>query len=247
VKPRCRLAALLVLACAAPASALAQNAAPAPPPPASPPQYYPPPPPAASGASASEPKRRRVEVMGIAGYQLNSDVNTSGGDLSMSDEPVYGVAVGVETLPGTWAELSWLYSEPTVRASGSPLLAGSQPLEVATHYFQLGGTSGIQRGRVNVFAVGSLGAALFMPGTLRLANGSSTSFGDTWRFAFTLGGGTRIDLSRHLAVRFDIRAAAPVYFSSGSFYVGSGSAGLTVSGGIPFWQVNFLGALVVLL
>jgi hypothetical protein len=185
--------------------------------------------------------------VGIAGYQLNSDVSTSAGHLSISDEPVYGAAVGVEMRPGTWLELMWLYSEPTVRASGSALLTGSSPLHVATHYFQLGGTSGIQRGRVNLFGALTAGAVLFVPGTLEYASGASTSFGDTWRFAFTAGGGAIIDLSAHFAVRLDIRAAVPVYFSGGGFYAGSGGAGLTVSGGIPFWQVDFLGALVVMI
>lgn len=242
--PLSRLAAFLVLACAAaPAGALAQSA----PPPLSPAQYYPPPSTAAPGTSPSEPKRRRLELVGIAGYQVNTDVSTSGGHLSVSDEPVYGAAVGLEMVPGTWAELMWLYSEPTVRASGSALLNGSEPLHVATHYFQIGGIRGIQRGRVNLFGALTAGAVMFMPGSLRYANGTSTSLGTTWRFAFTGGGGAMIDLSRHLAVRLDIRAAAPVYFSGGAVYAGSGGAGLTVSGGIPFWQINFLGALVVTL
>jgi hypothetical protein len=185
--------------------------------------------------------------MPIAGYQLSSDVNTTGGDLRVSDEPVYGAAVDVEARPGTTVELMWLYSEPTVRFSGSPVLAGSEPMQMATHYFQIGGTSGIQRGRVYLFGAGTLGASLFMPDTLRLSNGTTTSFGDTWRFAFTFGLGTRIDLARHVGVRFDARGAAPVYFSSGAFYAGSGGSGLAVSGGIPLWQVNFLGALVVTL
>jgi opacity protein-like surface antigen len=243
VDPHRRLAAFLALACAAaPAGALAQFAIAAPPP-ASFPQYAPPP----GATSSAEPARRRVELVGIAGYQLSTDVSTSAGHLSISDEPVYGAAVGLEMRPGTWLELMWLYSEPTVRASGSALLNGSSPLHVATHYFQVGGTSGVQRGRVNLFGSLTAGSVLFVPGTLRYANGTSTSLGDTWRFAFTAGGGMTVDLTPHLALRLDLRAAVPVYFSGGGFYAGSGGAGLTVSGGVPFWQFNFLGALVVML
>lgn len=239
--PLRRLAALLALACAAaPAGALAQSA------PSFPglSQYSPS---GAPGSSPSEPTRRRWELVGLAGYQLNTDIGLSVGHLSVSDEPVYGAAVGLEMMPGTWAELMWLYSEPTVRASGTPLLNSSLPLQVATHYLQLGGTRGVQRGRVNVFGAGTLGAVVFAPGTLRYSNGTSTSLGTTWRFAFTLGGGARIDLSSHLALRFDFRVAAPVYFSGGGVYAGSGGAGVTVSGGIPLWQFNFLGGLVVML
>jgi opacity protein-like surface antigen len=229
MEPRRRLATLLALACAAaPAAALGQ--------------YYPGSPPPASSA----PPRGRTELTGFAGYQVNSDVDTTQGNLSVSDTPVYGAAVGVETLPGAWAEFLWLYSDPTVTASGSPLLAGSSPLHVPTHYFQVGGTKGIQRDRVILYGGGTIGTALFMPGTLRYANGTTTSLSDTWRFAFTLGAGLKVDLSRHLAIRLDARVAAPVYFSSGAFYVGSGGSGISVSGGIPIWQWNFLGGLVVL-
>jgi opacity protein-like surface antigen len=172
----------------------------------------------ARGEGPPEPARRRVELMALGGYQLNSDVSARGGHLSVGDGPVYGAAVGLEVRPGTWAEVMWLYSEPTVRASGSALLDGSQPLQVATHYFQIGGTSGVQRDRVYLFGSLTAGAALFIPGTLHAADGSSTALGDTWRFAFTVGGGARIDLSPRLAIRLDLRAAAPVYFSSAGFY-----------------------------
>ncbi|BDG05607.1 outer membrane protein [Anaeromyxobacter oryzae] len=229
MEARRRFATVLALACAAtPVAALAQ--------------YAPSPPP----MSSSGPHRGRTEVTALAGYQLNTDVSTVEGHVSVGDAPVYGAAVDIETLPGAWAELIWLYSEPTVTFSGTPLLSGSSPMNVATHYFQIGGMKGVRRDRATLFGGATIGAALFMPGTLRYANGSSTSLSDTWRFAFTLGAGLKVDLSEHVALRFDARVAAPVYFSSGAIYVGGGGAGLAVSGGIPVWQWNFLGGLVLL-
>lgn len=223
MQPR-RLATLLALALS-PAAALAQYA-PAPPP-----------------TFASPKPHGRTEVTAIAGYQLNSDVSTSTGHVSVGDAPVYGAAVAIETLPGAWAELMWLYSEPSVTVTGSPLLPSS--FDVATHYFQIGGLKGIRRDRATLYGGATIGAALFMPGTIRYANGTTTSLSDTWRFAFTIGGGLKLDLSEHLALRFDARVAAPVYFTSGSIYVGGGAAGMTVSGGIPLWQWNFLGGIVL--
>jgi opacity protein-like surface antigen len=221
-----RLATLLALACLlAPAVALGQYGPPLP----------------ASGA----PPKKRTEVTAIAGYQVNSDVSTTSGNVSVGDAPVYGISLATETYPGAFAQLMWIYSEPSVRASGTPLLNGSQSFDVGTHYFQIGGTKSVQRDRLGIFGGATIGAALFTPGTLRFANGTTTSLGDTWRFGFTLGAGLTADLSPHLALRFDARLAAPVYFSSASLYAGSGGAGMAVSGGIPLWQWNFLGGLVL--
>jgi hypothetical protein len=48
-----------------------------------------------------------------------------------------------------------------------------------------------------------------------------------------------------VALRLDARLVAPVYFSGGSFYAGSGGAALSVSGGIPFVQGCFTGGLTI--
>ena len=217
--------AVLVALAALPSASLAQY----------PPQYT---------YSSSESFRPHPELTAIAGYQLNTDVDVSGGALSVDDAPVYGASLAMVTLPGVRAELLWLYSNPTVHASGTALLNSSAPLHVPTHYFQLGGSRGVRYDKLEPFLGGTLGAALFLPDRLEYANGTSTSLSATWRFAFTLGGGLNIHLSEKVALRGEARVAAPVFFSSGAIYVGAGGAGLGVSGGIPIWQWNFLGGLV---
>lgn len=194
--------------------------------------------------SSSEPFRPHAELTAIAGYQLNTDVGTTGGTLRVDDTPVYGASLAFVKLPGLRAELLWLYSNPTLHASGSALLNGSAPLHVPTHYFQVGGSRGVRMDRVEPFVSGTIGAALFMPDKLVYSNGTATSLSDTWRFAFTLGAGLYVHLTEKLALQGQARLAAPVYFSSGSIYVGGGGAALGVSGGIPIWQWNFLGGLV---
>jgi hypothetical protein len=68
---------------------------------------------------------------------------------------------------------------------------------------------------------------------------------DIWRFAFTLGGGLKIWLIEQLAIQLDARMMAPVWFSSASFYVGTGGGGFGVSGGIPIVEGNFTGGIVI--
>src|SRR5512133_458942 len=145
--------------------------------------------------SSSVPFRPHVELSAIAGYQLNTDVGTTGGTLRVDDAPVYGASLAFVQLPGVRAQLLWLYSIPTVHASGSALLNGSAPLHVPTHYFQIGGSRGVRMDRVEPFVGGTIGAALFLPDRLVYANGTSTSLSDTWRFGFTIGAGLDIHLS----------------------------------------------------
>jgi opacity protein-like surface antigen len=219
---RFRLATLLALVAIGPATALAQYAQPPP-----------------SGTA----RRSRLELTGLAGWQVNTDVDTSGGDVRVDDSEVFGAAISKETFAGAFAELLWLYSDPTVSVRSSAY--GSASTDVPTHYFQIGGTKGVTRGRTNVFGGLTIGATLFLPGDLRFGT-RTVALDDTWRFGFTAGGGFKVDLGERLALRFDARVAAPVYFSSGGFYVGSSGAGVTVSGGVPLWQWNFLGGLVFL-
>jgi opacity protein-like surface antigen len=205
-------------------------------------------PPAALAQMGGGPQPARkstspFELTAIAGYQVNTDIDTSQGSVSVGDTEVFGAALGYEQRPGYRAELVWLYSEPMVRASGGTL-TGSSSFPVSSHYFQLGGTGSIRRQALEPFAGLTLGAALYMPGTPRLANGTSLSLDDTWRFAFTLAAGLKVHVAPKVALRFETRVAAPVYFDSGAIYVGGGSAGMSVSGGIPLWQWNFLGGLV---
>jgi len=194
--------------------------------------------------AAPPPPRGGPELTAFAGYQLNTDVSTYNGHLGVSDTGVYGAAINTEVRPGYRAEFLWLYSEPTVQGYGYQL-NGTSSFKVATHYFQLGGIRGFKRGNLEPFAGGTIGAVLFVPGDIRYANGSVTNLSDTWRFGFTLGGGLKIHFTENVAARLEFRVAAPVYFSGGSFYVGSGGAGVGVSGGIPVWQFNFLGGLVL--
>ena len=179
----------------------------------------------------------------MTGWQVNSDIYLGGPKLVVDDAQVFGVGIGSEVVPGSFAELRWIYSDPYMRASGNSLLNGSEKFRVQSHYFQLGGLRQVQRGRTAFFGGATIGAALYQPSSLVLSSGKTYSFSDTWRFAFTLGLGFKVDLNSKLALRFDANVAAPVLFSSGGLYVGSGGAGLTVSGGVPIWQWNFMGGL----
>jgi len=199
----------------------------------------------ALAASGWPPPQERIELTGFAGYQVNSTVYTAGGTIDVGDAPSYGFIVDVPVRPSAFVELLWVYSttQATFTAT-NPAYASSQPFQLATHYFQLGGTQGFRNGPVEGFIALTVGASLFVPGEVTLVTGSSVQLNDTWEFAFTAGGGFKVFLLPSLALRFEARLEAPVYFTGGAFYAGSGGAGLVVSGGIPFVQGDFTAGLV---
>ena len=83
------------------------------------------------------------------------------------------------------------------------------------------------------------------PGGARLTDGSTLTASTQVKFAFTAGGGLKIWINEMFAVRAEIRALVPVYFTGTTFFVGTGGAGVGVGGGIPFAQFDFTGGLTV--
>jgi hypothetical protein len=194
-------------------------------------------------SAEAPPPLKRLELTALAGWQVSSDIHLGSGRLTFDGAPVFGVVIASEVMPGAFAELRWTFSDPEVHAAGTSLLDGSAAFHVQSHYFQVGGTQSFRRGRTSLYAGATVGAVLFAPSSLDFSNGTSAALSDTWAFAFTLEGGVKVELHPKVALRFEVNVAAPVYFSSGTLYVGGGQAGLTVSGGVPLWQWNFMGGL----
>jgi len=199
----------------------------------------------ASGQDVSTPGGA-IDIAAFAGYAVNGDVVASGGTLRVDDAASYGASMGFALQSRTKLELSWIYSGTQAQfLSGSPAYSNSPAFNLAMHYFQAGGTVGFLDGAFRPFLSGSLGAALYLPGSVNLGSAGTFTPAATWRFAFTLGVGLEYFFSKVVGLRLDARLLAPVYFSSGSFYAGAGGSALTVSGGVPFVQGCFTGGLVV--
>jgi opacity protein-like surface antigen len=192
--------------------------------------------------SYGQPWTPGLELVGFAGYHVASDLSFATGSASIDGSPSYGAALRARVRPGGTVELLWVIA-PTTTHVRSSLATGSADLTI--HYFQLGGTSGFRRDRLEPYLAGSLGAALYSVGNLVIAGGTRFEGSDIWRFAFTLGGGLKIWLAENLAVQLEARMLAPVWFQSGSVFVGAGGAAFAVSGGIPVVEGNFTGGLVL--
>jgi opacity protein-like surface antigen len=194
-------------------------------------------------AYAAAPPPHRLELVGLVGYHMSSDLNYATGFADIDSSVSYGAALRTLVGPGRTAELSWVYAPTTAHFNryGSGRIGDAS---LGIHYFQIGGQNSFRRDRLEPYFGGSLGAALFQLGGLNV-NGVTVQSSDIWRFAFTFGLGTKIWLAPNVALQLDARMLLPVWFSSSSVYVGTGGAGFGVSGGIPVIEGNFTGGLVI--
>ncbi len=227
---RCRLLLAAALLAAAPARA----------------QYGPPP---GYGGRPSRPPDlegpRTFDVSAMAGYQINGDVSTGGGNINIGDAPAFGAALDWRVNRYGSIELAWIYDSPDAQfISAGSLYPSSRPFAVHTHFFQIGGLTTQPMGRLEPFLGLTLGAVLFNPEQIQLTNGSTLAGNDTWRFATTAMLGTKIWMTPNVGLRLEARMLIPIIFNSGGFYAGTGGSGLYASGGIPSLQFAFTGGLV---
>jgi len=180
----------------------------------------------------------RLQLNGFAGWATSSDIYGTYGRLVIGDAASVGADLGITTPYGAKIDLKWIYFDPSVRFEGGSTYGTSSNFHVPTNYFLVGGEKGIRRDRIEPFFGGSLGAVLYLPESFTIRN-TRYNPSSTWRMAFGLGGGLKIFLTQKIALRLGIEMVAPIFFSGTSVYVGTGGAGMAVSGGIPTVTGNF--------
>jgi len=230
------------------------------PPPSSYPYGPPPPPPPGYGQAPTygqtygeppERQRGKIEISGYAGYQFSTDIGTCCGTIVLDGSAVYGAALGYEIRPGYGIELSWFYVPTNLffRSNGFSLPSSDGKTGVGEHWIQIGGVySPIRlKGKLEPYATVTAGLVIISPATLHLTDGTTLSPESNVEFAFTIGLGLKFWVTPMIAIRAEFRTLVPVYFTGTSFYVGTGGAGLGVSGGIPFAQFAFTGGLTIAL
>ncbi len=232
-----RIRTLALLAALLPAGALAQQGYPPPPPTYPPPQY-------GAAPRAAPGWKPGVELVGEVGYHVASDLNYYSGHASIDGSISYGATLRAKPSPQQTVELMWVWA-PTTAHFQSTSLVGVGDASLNVHYFQIGGVQSFRSDRVEPYLGATMGAALYSLGDLRLSGAPGLTGTEVWRFAFTIGGGLKVWLHEKVALQFDARMLAPVWFSSGSIYVSGGAGAFGVSGGIPIVEGNFTGGLVI--
>jgi hypothetical protein len=224
------------------------------PPPPPPPGYYPAPPPGyypapAYPAPVEPPRRGRIEIGGFVGYQLSTDAGTCCGTINIDDSIDFGATLSYQIRPSYAVELLWIYVPTKVRfdSNGLTFPSSAEKSNLTINYIQLGGMYGLKRGRLEPFFSLTAGVIIVAPDAVRLTDGTTLTADTQAKFAFTAGGGLKVWINEMFAVRLEVRALVPVYFSSTTFYAGTAGGGVGLSGGIPYAQFDFTGGLVVAL
>jgi hypothetical protein len=194
----------------------------------------------AAEARAAPSSQDHFQLAANFGVSLNSSIAVSAGTVVVDTSPSFGLTADFPVDKGAYVQLLWSYTNTSaVLNSTSPAYESSEPFQLSINYFQIGGTKEFQAGPVKPYIALTAGAVLLSPGVIVLTSGTTVPNNDTWEFGFTVGLGANIFLLPQLAIRAQASLQAPIYFTSGALYVGSGGAGLLVTGGVPFVQGNF--------
>lgn len=167
----------------------------------------------------------KLEIMPFGGYMFGGRIKLYDGEIDINGNGNYGVALGFPIEKILTVELS--YFRMDTKADWNPYRGVTNPpagsYDMAMQYFQLGGIKYLTTGAVKPFGLVSLGATWF-------DNKSGKDWNDLWAFSAIFGGGVRVDMNDNIALRFQGRFMAPMYFDG--MYLGIGTGG--ASGGAVF-------------
>jgi len=177
----------------------------------------------------------QYSITPFAGYRFGgrltlADTNTR---LDALNHMSYGVALDVAT--DTETQYEFLYS----RQSTSLSAPSPTPSNTVIEYLHVGGTLNIgESPRFQPYFIGTLGATRFSP--------DSPVGNDRIYFSGSVGGGLRVPLNSHLAVRLEARGFATFFSSNTAVFCRSGQAGgvcLIHGSGSTFFQGDALAGL----
>lgn len=179
--------------------------------------------------------QKKIEIFGLAGYQVNGDVTVARGELSFDDGMSYGLGIDIPVDRFMSAEISWSMASSNV--SLDEYLGSNIPIsDIYIHTFQAGALVEPKKGqKVSPFGLFSLGATLFTP--------TEGIYDDEWRFSIALGGGVKVEMSDKVGLRFQARLMIPMVFEGTSIYFGTGGSGVALGAYTAFVEGDFSGGI----
>ncbi len=186
----------------------------------------------------------QIEFSVMGGYFLGGHVDYWEGRFDMDDAPVYNITASIPTMKGNNIEVS--YSFTSSNGTFNPYSNAGSGYErtnahLNTHYAMIGSYQSFKTGSpVTPFIGISIGASIFDYQYKNVSN--------VWRFAGSLGGGIKIDISEKIGIRLQGRLLMPMYFAGVGFYAGVGtggaSSGLSMNTGALAVQGDFSGGII---
>src|SRR5262252_883932 len=175
-------------------------------------------------AGAASNDQGRVELTPFAGYRFGGEIHDveSAGSVEAADGSSYGVMLDFEVEPSAFVEIRYSLQATQLKATNSVFGAGQVKLaDLDVEHYMLGGTYQWEsKGVMRPFVSADLGAVRFAP----------SGFGSDTRLAFSIGGGVKLPMAKHLGLRFDARWVT-AFFSSNSEIFCNGGSCLVLSSG----------------
>jgi opacity protein-like surface antigen len=176
-----------------------------------------------------------VELTPFAGFRFGGSFtdNTTGTDLDADEGKSFGLVLGVPATPDTDYELFYSFQATELKGGGG-IFPGDTLFDLDIHYLHIGGTYLFPGEKVRPFIGGGLGLTYFSP--------DGPGLDSKVYFSLSLGGGTKIPISKRVGLRFEGRGFLTILPNSTDiFCVSSGGAACAVRvQGDVFGQVELL-------
>jgi hypothetical protein len=161
------------------------------------------------------------EVTPFAGYRFGGEFKSADDSRrTLNDAASYGLVLNLEQTPDAYYE--FLYSKQSTQ------IGGATPVDLSIEYAHIGGIIlfGDEGDRVIPYFALTAGATRFNP--------AQTDLQAATEFSFAVGGGVRVPLATHVALRFDARAFVTLLSADSSIFcsasAGNASCDIRVSG-----------------
>jgi opacity protein-like surface antigen len=191
----------------------------------------------AGPASAAALQQRSFEMTPFYGYRFGGDLGRVEGtdSVKVAESPSYGIMLDWEVEKDAFLELRYSLQRTELQAEGSVFGPGLATVaDMDLEHFFLGGTYQWENTtQFRPFVSADLGVVRLDP---------SGSARDT-RFAFALGGGVKMAMAKHLALRFDGRWVLNRISGETEIYCGSPGQCLVTTEGTFFSQIELSGGL----
>ncbi len=163
------------------------------------------------------------EITPFTGYTWGGQFNDSetGARLKVNETADYGVMVDINLDQQSQVELYFSHQATKLKADNG-LFTGNPLFDLDINYYHLGGTYGMDYGKIKPFLVGTLGVTHMVPqgpGLDALTN-----------FSLSLGGGVKLFATDHIGLRLEGRWFGTLFNGSGSAFCTTGTCAINVQG-----------------
>jgi len=181
-------------------------------------------------------KAPKFDVSIMGGYFMAGYIYSTAGDLNMKNDAHFGAAMSFNIDRRMGMEISYNYSPTEMILKTYPGGFTKKLFDMSINYIQGAALYYAKRGKVQPYGLFSIGAAWLTP--------DSNIYSTEVRMAFGIGGGVKVFFNRNIGIRLQGRLLAPLFYSGGTLFCGTGGCGWGVTAGSYLIQGEISAGLV---